>query len=74
MSSNTYYTYEPTGQDILTAGTVIYNFITDEEDIIVDYKNGRSSIGKSGRIFHVSAHVLGGGWRAVKKVKIEKKQ
>lgn len=59
--------YIPTGQDTLTEGTIIYNFETKEEDVIVDYKNGRSSISKKGRAFHVSAHALGGGWKAVKK-------
>ena len=59
--------YIPTGQDTLTEETIIYNFETKEEDVIVDYKNGRSSISKNGRAFHVSAHVLGGGWKAVKK-------
>ena len=62
------YIYESTNQDILTNGTVIYNFKTNEEDVIVDYKNGRSSITAKGKIFHVSAHVLGGGWKAVYKI------
>ena len=59
--------YEPTGQDVLTNGTIIYNFETKEEDIIVDYKNGRSSITAKGRHFHVSANMLGDGWKAVRK-------
>ena len=59
--------YEPTSQDTLTEGTIIYNFKTKEEDVIVDYKDGRSSITKNGRVFHVSAHCLGGGWMAVRK-------
>ena len=61
------FVYEPTGQDVLSKGTIIYNFDTNEEDVIVDYKNGRSSITAKGRHFHVSAHVLGGGWKAVRK-------
>lgn len=66
IKSNT--NYIPTNQDILSNGTIIYNFITGEEDIIVDYKNGRSSITKKGKHFHVSTHVLGGGWKAVCKI------
>jgi hypothetical protein len=61
------FVYEPTGQGTLTNGTIIYNFDTKEEDVIVDYKNGRSSITANGRHFHVSANVLGGGWKAVRK-------
>lgn len=61
------FVYEPTNQDTLTNGTIVYNFETHEEDIIVDYVNGRSSITAKGRAFHVSANVLGGGWKAVRK-------
>ena len=60
--------YKPTSQDTLTEGTIIYNFKTKEEDVIVDYKDGRCSITKNGRVFHVSAHCLGGGWMAVRKI------
>lgn len=60
--------YEETGQDILSKGTIVYNFDTKEEDVIVDYKNGKSSITAKGRHFHVSANVLGGGWKAVRKI------
>lgn len=59
------FTYEITNQDTLTNGTIIYNFNTKEEDLIVDYKDGRSAITKNGRTFHVSAHALGGGWKPV---------
>jgi hypothetical protein len=59
--------YEPTGQWTLTEGTIVYNFDTGEEDIIVDYKNGRSAITEKGRAFHCSAFALGGGWKAVRK-------
>jgi hypothetical protein len=59
--------YNPTGQDTLTEETIIYNFETKEEDVIVDFKDGRSSISKKGRAFHVSTHALGGGWKAVRK-------
>ena len=69
MSDN--FIYKPTNQDVLTNGTILYNFNTNEEDVIVDYKNGRSSISKKGRHFHVSANVLGGGWKAVKKINNE---
>lgn len=47
---------------------MIYNFETKVEDIITDYKDGRSSKTEKGRVFHVSAHALGGGWKAVRKV------
>ena len=59
--------YEPTGQLTLTEGTIVYNFDTGEEDIIVNYKNGRSAITEKGRVFHCSAFALGGGWKAVRK-------
>ena len=49
----------------------MYNFDTGEEDIIVDYKNGRSAITAKGRSFHCSASALGNGWKAVKKIKIK---
>ena len=61
------FVYVETNQDTLTNGTIIYNFNTNEEDIIIDYKIGRSSITAKGRVFHVSAHCLGGGWKAVRK-------
>lgn len=59
--------YEPTGQWSLTKGTILYNYDTGEEDIIVDYENGRSAITLKGRHFHCSAFALGGGWKAVRK-------
>jgi hypothetical protein len=59
--------YEPSTQGTLTEGTMVYNFDTGEEDVIVDYKNGRSAITKKGRIFHCSTFALGGGWKAVTK-------
>jgi hypothetical protein len=62
--------FEPTGQDTLTKGTILYNFDTKEEDVVVDYENGRSSITAKGRAFHVSANVLGGGWKAVRKIRV----
>jgi hypothetical protein len=60
--SDNIFTYEPTNQDTLTVGTIIYNFDTKEEDVIVDYKDGRSSITIKGRNLHVSTHALGGGF------------
>lgn len=66
------FTYEPTNQDNLHVGTLIYNFVTKEEDVIVDYKEARSAISAKGRHFHPSAHALGGGWKAVKKFYVMK--
>ena len=59
--------YEQSAQCTLTKGTIVYNFNTGEEDVIVDYKNGRSAITEKGRAFHCSAFALGGGWKAVRK-------
>lgn len=60
--------YEPSAQWTLTKGTIVYNFDTGEEDVIVDYENGRSAITAKGRAFHCSAFALGGGWKAVRKI------
>ncbi len=60
--------YEPTGQWTLSKGTIVYNFDTGEEDVIVDYEDGRSAITAKGHSFHCSAFALGGGWKAVRKI------
>jgi len=69
-NTNNNHLYKPTGpgQWTLTVGTIVYNFDTGEEDIIVDYENGRSAITAKGRAFHCSASALGGGWKAVRKI------
>ena len=66
------FTYEPTNQEVLCKGTLIYNSVSKEEDVIVDYKEARSAISAKGRHFHPSAHALGGGWKAVKKFYVMK--
>lgn len=65
---HTKYEYVPTGQDVLTYGTLIYNEELNETDLIV-FQNSSKAVSEKGKTFHPSAHVIGGGWKAVKEVK-----
>jgi hypothetical protein len=59
--------YTLTNQWSLTEGTLLYNFNTGEEDVIISYNDNVSATTANGRRLHCSAFALGAGWAAVQK-------